>query len=95
MYCEDDFLSPVRKMKNKMRYVENGGSFKCPKLPEITGDEESLFDKIKENWKKTDKKWIAGAAIGALALPALGFGALGPVGGGIAACKELLTYRGV
>ena len=90
MYCEDDFLSPVRKMKNQMRYVESGGLFKCPKLPEITADEDNLFDKMKKNWKRTDKKWIIGGALaGALALPALGFGALGPVGGGIAACRKL------
>ena len=84
-------MPAVKKMKSEMYYVEEYiESLKCPKLPQINADEDSLIDKMKSYWKKTDKKWIlGGAAAGALALPALGFGALGPVGGGIAACKKL------
>ena len=91
MYCESQHLPAVKKMKSEMYYVEEyGESLKCPKLPQINADEDSLIDKMKNYWKKTDKKWIlGGAAAGALALPALGFGALGPVDGGIAACKKL------
>ena len=92
--CAQKFLVPVSNLKSQVNDLENGYLVKCtcPELPKATDEEDTFIDKFMKTL--TENKWkILGAGAGLAALPALGFGAIGPVAGSFAACEKNLKFR--
>ena len=89
--CVDEFIKTLTEFESQIGRVEYGNSFKCPKLPEALDNEDSVLKNVMKSWDESENKWfwaLFGAGAGFFALPALGFGALGPMAGGFAACKR-------
>ena len=89
--CVDEFLKTLTEIELQIRWVDNGKSFRCPKLPEALDNEDAVLKNVMKSWDESENKWfwaLFGAGAGFFALPALGFGALGPMAGGFAACKK-------
>ena len=90
--CAEEFRETLFLFKTKIALVENGVPFKCPKLPEASDNEDSALKNIMKSWDESENKWfwtLIGAGAGFFALPALGFGALGPLAGSFAACERI------
>ena len=97
--CADKFEDTLSNFKSQIAHAERRVKFECPKLPESTHMEDILLEKIiksgDESHSQSDSGlfWtLFGAGVGFFALPALGFGALGPAAGSFAACKNNLNF---